>query len=131
MTSRRVAAIVLLIATPLIAACSSSDSGGATATSAPAAAATTPSTDAPSSGGGIAGALIAGAEGIDDSSSAVCDINRQTLQTASDAYLALNGEFPSSQSDLVGTLILEPVPGYDFAADGTVQPLADGPCLGH
>ncbi len=136
MSSRRVAAIALLIASPLLAACGSSG-GDAGSIAAPAPPATDPATDTPataetpSGGGGIAGALIAGAGGIDDASSASCDLNRQTLETAVLAFQAVNGVDPTTQDDLVGSFVVEAVPGFEIAAGGTVQPLPGGACIGH
>ena len=121
MSTRRTAIIAMLIASPLFVACGSSgdDSDSATTVA------------GGSSGGGIAGALVAGAGGIDDASSASCDINRQVLENAVLAFQAVNGADPTTQDELVGQFVVEPVPAFEIAPDGTVQPLPDGPCLGH
>lgn len=88
-----------------------------------------PTTGAPQSGG-IAGAVEAAVEGIDDASTATCDINRQTLEIAAQAYQALNGTLPTSQDDLVvAALIIEPAPGFEITPDGLVQAIAGGPCV--
>ena len=120
-----------LFAAPLLAGCGSS-SGESDAT---VPAATVPqvatSEAAATGGGGISGALTAAAEGIDNADAAACDANRATLETASLAYLTMNGSPPASQNDLVPTVLVEVVPQYEIAADGTVQPLAGGSCVGH
>lgn len=48
-----------------------------------------------------------------------CGINRQTLQTAIDAYLVMEGDPPADQQALVDLgLIREPVPGFTIVSDG-------------
>ena len=135
MSTRRTAIIAMLIASPLFVACGSSgdDSGSAGASATPLVATDTPPTTVAgdSSGGGVAGALIAGAGGIDDATSASCDINRQVLENAVLAFQAVNGADPTTQDELVGQFVVETVPAFEIAADATVQPLPDGPCVGH
>ncbi len=43
----------------------------------------------------------------------------------------MNGAVPSGQDEMIGVLLLDPIPQYGFTADGTVQPVAGGPCVGH
>ena len=124
--STRTAILAMLIASPLFVACGSSGEGSGSA-----ATVTRDSSGGDSSGGGIAGALIAGAGGIDDATSASCDIDRQVLETAVLAFQAVNGADPTSQDELVGQFVVEPVPAFEIAPDGAVQPLPDGPCVGH
>ena len=128
MSTRRTAIIAMLIASPLLVACGSSgdDSGSGAPATAPATAVA-----GDSSGGGIAGALIAGAGGIDDAGSASCDINRQVLENAVLAFQAVNGADPTTQDELVGQFVVEPVPAFEIAPDATVQPVPGGPCVGH
>ena len=60
---------------------------------------------------------------------AACDVDRQTLEIAVEAFYALNGSLPTSQSDLVeGQLVKELSPRFDISADGAVVPSATSPC---
>ena len=135
MSTRRLLALAVIAVTPLLAACGSSDDG-ATSASPPATAVpvatAAPVTDAdPSGGGGLGGAIQSGVDGIDAAGPLACDANRATLQVAVDAATMLDGTPPVSQDQLVGQYLVEPVPGYTIASDGTVQPVDGGPCVGH
>jgi hypothetical protein len=130
MSSRRSAA-ALVAALLALAACGSSNdsdtSGGATidGNAVDVGAAPTP----PSGSGGLGGAVQVAAGAIDDATTAVCPIERQTLATAVDAYEVLNGELPTSQQQLLDAqLILELSQRYEVTAEGAVVPAPASPC---
>ena len=46
--------------------------------------------------------------------------------------LAMEADFLRwTLSDGAGAVIVEPAPQYEIAADGAIQPVATGPCVGH
>jgi hypothetical protein len=59
----------------------------------------------------------------------VCDIERTTLATAFDAFLAITGSAPASEADLVtqGVLRTE-VQAYDLDASGAIVPAVGSAC---
>lgn len=135
MSHRRVLSglAVALVAAVSIAGCGGSDSTAAAPGSAATADTVVAVGDAPAPGGGIGGisdavAVIAAAPGQADA--VACDVDRTTMQTATDAYEVLNGALPTSEDDLVtGRLIREPSPRFDITADGLIVPAPGGPCV--
>ena len=132
MSQRRVLSGVAfaLVAAASIAGCGGSDSSSATPGPADTVVAVG---DAPLPADGVgslgdAVAVIAAAPGQADA--AACDVDRTTMQTATDAYEVLNGALPTSEDDLVvGQLIREPSPRFDITADGLIVPAPGGPCV--
>lgn len=106
--------------TGLLGACGGADDDGADepATTAPATGATT----AP---GAIE--VIAGAP--DAADAAACGASREALELTVETYVALNGEPPSSQTDLVDAqLIREASPLFEIGTDGALVPAPGSPC---
>ncbi len=59
----------------------------------------------------------------------VCGVERQTLETAIDAYEALTGDLPTSEADLVDQgLLREETSSYDLDATGAIVPSAGSNC---
>ncbi|MFN8020604.1 MAG: hypothetical protein U0Q03_03655 [Acidimicrobiales bacterium] len=58
----------------------------------------------------------------------ICAIERTTLQTAVEAYIALKGAPPASEADLVGLLLREEVVSYDLDPTGAVVPAVGSNC---
>ena len=59
----------------------------------------------------------------------VCDIERTTLATALDAYVAITGSAPTSEADLVTEgLLRTEVQSYDVDATGAVVPAPGSTC---
>jgi hypothetical protein len=130
MSFRRFAAMVLVAAVPLVG-CGSGDSDTG------AAAATVSGTEVavggaplPSGGkGGIAGAIEIAAAAPGDASAVACTVDRQTLETAAEAYAALNSAAPTSQQDLLDAqMIRELSVRFEISADGAVVPAPGSPC---
>ena len=62
-------------------------------------------------------------------SSAGCDLDRATLATAIELFVALNGEPPTSEQDLVeAQMIVEPTDDYDIDLDGEIVTQPGSPC---
>ena len=62
-------------------------------------------------------------------SSAGCDLDRSTLTTAIELFVALNGEPPTSEQELVDVqMIVEPTENYDIDADGDIVAPPGSPC---
>lgn len=135
MSQRRVLSgvAVALVAAASIAGCGGSDSSSSPAGSAVASETVVAVGDAPLPGDGVgslgdAVAVVAAAPGQADA--VACDVDRTTMQTATDAYEVLNGALPTSEDDLVtGQLIREPSPRFDITADGLIVPAPGGPCV--
>lgn len=130
MPQRRFAALVLA-AVATLAACGSSDDsvdeasatvdGDAVAVGA----APLPRDAAGSLGDAVAVAAAAPGEASD----AACTIDRQTLDSAVEAYELLNGALPTSQQDLLDAqLIREPSVRFEVTADGAVMASPASPC---
>jgi hypothetical protein len=131
MSSCRSAAVLVAALLALTACGSSNDSdttaGGATADGDAVAVGAAPT--APSGAGNLGDAVKVAAGAVDDATAAVCPIDRQTLETAVDAYELLNGELPTSQQELLDAqLILEVSVRYDITAEGAVVPAVGSPC---
>ncbi len=71
--------------------------------------------------------VMAGAPAQADA--AACDVDRQTLGTAIDAYYVLHGADPASQNDLLtDQLIRELSPRFEITPDGVIVPAPGSPC---
>jgi hypothetical protein len=125
---RSIQVVVTLVLTVAAAACgggSSATPAAPTASSLPAMADTVVAQEI----GSIGDAVEVAAGAPTQANSAACDIERQTFELASDAYLALTGAPASTQQDLVDQgLLREPSLLLDVAADGTIIPAAGSPC---
>jgi hypothetical protein len=116
---RIVSAMVTLV---LVSGCGSGDDGSSGAGSPDRSVA---AASAPDPAGAIE--IIAGAPGA--AGAAGCDTTRGTLQLAVETYVALLGEPPTGQSDLIDAQIVrEPSPWFDITADGEIVPSPESPC---
>lgn len=89
----------------------------------------TEAADTGASGGGIGGAIEIAAGAPGEADAAACDIDRRTLETASQMYEALTGAPPASQTDLIDRqLIQELSPRFEISDGGSVVAIATGPC---
>jgi hypothetical protein len=71
--------------------------------------------------------VAAGAPG--QATDAACPIDRQTIETALEAYEILNGALPTSQQDLLDAqLIRELSVRYEITAEGAIVPAPGSPC---
>jgi hypothetical protein len=78
---------------------------------------------------GLRGAMQVAASAPAAASSAGCDLDRSTLATAIELFVALNGEPPTSEQDLVDAqMIVEPTENYDIDADGEIVAPTGSPC---
>jgi hypothetical protein len=78
---------------------------------------------------GLRGAMEVAASAPAAASSAACDLDRSTLTTAIELFVALNGEPPTSEQDLLDAqMIVEPTENYDIDADGQIVAPAGSPC---
>jgi hypothetical protein len=58
---------------------------------------------------------------VQQSNAAVCAVERKTLEIALEAYYAMNGSYPTVESDLVTSgLLREESVGLDIAPDGVI-----------
>jgi hypothetical protein len=124
MVRHRLVVTILTVALGgLLPACGSGDGAGDGADPAAATAVTT--TPAATAEGAVE--IMAGAPGA--AGAAGCDATRQTVEVAVEAYLALNGEPPATQADLVDAQLLrEAAPSFEIDATGTVVPAPGSPC---
>jgi hypothetical protein len=112
-------AVVVIAATGALSACGSD---GATTDDATATAAT-------DGVGSIGDAIEVAIEAPGRAGSATCDIERNTLATAVDAFYAMNGVDPVSEDELIAAQILrDPIEGYDLDENGSIVPAPTGPC---
>jgi hypothetical protein len=125
MIRRAALTATLVVVTGLLGACGSGNDSASTDTANTAGSVAAASAPGPTSGGVVE--VIAGAPG--EAGTAACDLTRQTLELAADAYAAVAGELPSSQSELLGQgLIREESPWFEFSAEGEVVPTPGSPC---
>jgi hypothetical protein len=82
------------------------------------------------SSNGIGDAIEVAAEAPGEAETTACAITRTTLETAVEAYTAMNGVPPSSQDELIGLFLAEPARGFQIGAAGVVEPIPNGPCEG-
>jgi len=126
--------VVLLIAvTAALAACGSSGDSDVGAGSATVDGAVVAVGAAPPPGdavGSIGDAVEVAAGAPAQANSAACDIDRQTIGMAVDAFYATTGADPTSEQELVDAGILQDVVlGWDLAADGSIVPAPGGACF--
>lgn len=120
----RRAVLATLAVAALAAGCSSSSDGG----SAGDAAQTRVAETAAKVGDlGDAVEVMAGAPAAADAGA--CGLDRTTLEAAVEMYIALVGDMPATQDDLVAEALLkEPSPRFEIGADGHVIPADGSPC---
>lgn len=111
------------MASLVLAGCGSDGSGSTVDTT------TIGSTDVTVDIGDVGSIGDIGAEAIDDANSVSCDLDRQAVEMAVDAYTALNGEPPATIEDLVPEFLRSISPNYFVGANGAVE-VYDGPCGG-
>lgn len=88
--------------------------------------------DAPSPGDGVGSlgdAVEVAAAAPGQANVVACDLDRQTMQLASEMYAALNGTPPVSEDDLLAQeLLQEPSTLFDLDATGSVVAAPGSPC---
>jgi predicted small secreted protein len=130
--STRAIAMLVLVASSLLAACGSSGGAGTGAQSADVGGTVVAVGGAPVPGddvGSIGDAVEVAAGAPADAGAAACEVDRQTLELATETYELLNGAVATSQQDLLDAqMILEPSPRFVIDADGAVTPAPDSPC---
>ena len=124
---------LLVTATAALAACGSSGDADSVANSATVDGAVVAVGSAPLPGdavGSISDAVEVAAGAPAQANAAACDIDRQTIGTAVDAFYATTGADPTSEQDLVDAGILQDLlVGWDLAADGSIVPAPGGACV--
>lgn len=79
--------------------------------------------------GGLRDAVEVAAAAPAAASDAGCDLDRSALAAAIEVFLALNGDPPTSEQDLVDArMIVEPSENYDIDVDGEIVPRPGSPC---
>jgi hypothetical protein len=137
---------ILVLAVALVglgSACGSSDTASSNAASpnaaspdtvaAPAASAGTEmvavTTQPPAQVGSVGDAIEVAAGAPAMAQDAACTLDLQSLQDASEMYLALNGTLPTSQDDLIGAqLVQERSVRFEISAEGDIVPAPGSPC---
>jgi hypothetical protein len=90
-----------------------------------AAGSTTPPAQVGSVGDAIA--VAAGAPGM--AQDAACTTDLQSLQAASEVFLALNGALPTSQADLLDAQLIQEISvRFEISAEGDIVPAPGSPC---
>jgi hypothetical protein len=118
----------------LVGACGSSSNDAGDSPSPTIVAATSPVVGPTSSApagevGSIGDAVEVAAGAPAQANGAACVTDRQTLETATEMYLTLNGAEPASQNDLLDAgLIKEPSPRFEITTEGVIVPAAGSPC---
>jgi hypothetical protein len=127
---------ILVLAVALVgfgAACGSSE----TASSETVGARSTPSetviaadaTAPPAQVGSIGDAIAVAAGAPAKAQDAACVVDLQTLQAASELYLALNGALPTSQAELIDAQLIKEVSvRFEISAEGDIVPAPGSPC---
>jgi hypothetical protein len=69
-----------------------------------------------------------GVTAIEQADVMVCQTERLTLQTAVEAYTALNGAPPATEAELVGDWLREESPRWDLDPSGAIVAAPDGGC---
>lgn len=122
---------ILVLAVALVglgAACGSSDTASSDA-AAPVDAAVAATTTPQAQGGGIGGAIEVAAGAPAKARDAACVTDLQSLQGATEMYLALNGTLPTSQDDLIDAqLIQERSVRFEISPEGDIVPAPGSPC---
>ncbi len=125
---RRSVVVVVIGAATLLSACGSTS--GDSAAGAGDANATVDTASADGKVGSIGDAIEVAAGAPAKAEAAACDIDRQTLESATEIYLALNGTLPQSQSALVDAkLVKELSPRFEITPEGVIVPAPGGPCV--
>ena len=79
--------------------------------------------------GSVADQIEDGVAAVPVANQTVCDIERTTLATALDAYVAITGAAPMSEADLVTEgLLRTEVQAYDVDATGAIVPAPGSTC---
>ena len=65
---------------------------------------------------------------VDQIGAVACEAEFKTLSIAVEAFWAMEGRAPTSEDELVGTFLREPVSGYDISPTGEVVPATAGAC---
>lgn len=65
---------------------------------------------------------------FDQVSAVACDTDRLTLETAIEAFVAMEGRPPTDEAELVGTFLRAESPSFDVAPDGTLIPAPGSTC---
>jgi hypothetical protein len=80
-------------------------------------------------GDGLRGAMEVAAGAPAAASDAGCDLDRSALAAAIEVFVALNGEPPTSEQDLVDAqMIVEPTENFDVDGDGEIVAQPGSPC---
>lgn len=86
-------------------------------------------TDPPAQVGSVGDAIEVAAGAPAMAQDAACTLDLQSLQDASEMYLALNGTLPTSQDDLIGAqLVQERSVRFEISAEGDIVPAPGSPC---
>ena len=132
MHQRRLVALLITV-TAALAACGSSGDSDSVANSATVDGAVVAVGAAPLPGdavGSIGDAVEVAAGAPAQANAVACDVDRQTIEMAVDAFYATTGADPTSEHDLVDAGILQDVVlGWDLAADGSIVPAPGGACV--
>lgn len=130
---QRLVIALLLTVTATLAACGSSGDSDSVANSATVDGAVVAVGAAPLPGdavGSIGDAVEVAAGAPAQANAVACDVDRQTIEMAVDAFYATTGADPTSEQDLVDAGILQDVVlGWDLAADGSIVPAPGGACV--
>ncbi len=79
--------------------------------------------------GSVTGQVQQGVEAVPVANQTICDIERTTMLTALDTFVALTGAAPKSETDLVTEgLLRTEVPSYDLDALGAIVLAPGSPC---
>jgi hypothetical protein len=79
--------------------------------------------------GSVADQMEDGIAAVPVANQTVCDIERTTLATAFDAYVAITGSAPMSEADLVSEgLLRTEVQSYDVDPTGAIVPAPGSTC---
>ncbi|MGB0113152.1 MAG: hypothetical protein WBP59_08015 [Ilumatobacteraceae bacterium] len=126
----RLVALALIGSAVAMSACGSSSAASeVTAGPTPAPTAAPVATTAGDGVGSIGDAIEVAAGAPGQATDAACDVDRRTLETATELYFALNGTMPTSQAELVaGKMIVEPSPRFVITPDGTISPAPGSTC---
>ena len=86
-------------------------------------------TDPPAQVGSVGDAIEVAAGAPAKAEDAACNLDLQSLQDASEMYLALTGTLPTSQDDLIGAqLVQERSVRFEISAEGDIVPAPGSPC---
>jgi len=128
--SRRSVAVLIVGLAAVASGCGSSESASTPTTGPPAVIASALPDPGPGDGvGGIGDAVEVAADAPAQADDASCAVDRQTLETAAEVYLGLNGTLPQSQNALLeAQLIREPSPRFEITAEGMIVPAPGSTC---